>query len=515
MKHTKKLTKILFLFSLSSFVITLILEFSQRYNQILFILRHSTLYLGIAFLISAVVSIFYYIYKSYFIKRQINLVFLNITTLVVMSISLIWIADTRLDFIAENEVPQYMNEILYDDYSNKIYESILVGIAPSIEVIEKTDNKLVLHIEESCVCQQHSYYIEDYFPDDNLDSYINGKVDTFSDIEIVYNDDHSINTYTIRETRNISFEPENLQPYFGYISRKLEITNEYNPIGMIVTQNDYYYTDMMNVTEFQTFSPEEHYAFTVAQASTSYYRLYKSIDDDNEEFYIMENQVQGEDVDEMAILHRSETEVDGMLINFEESENRLEGDGSIISFGPTKSNLIGSVLIGNDYYQYSQAYDQTNVEAGVGYTEILRTYDFNDNKYTLTRNDITFDSISYGVNMLNNYKGLFSSTSYVEMVSRGGTVFEDISRLENPFEIDNIKLYQIEHQEFGHSVSYYMDASPFNPYNPHENSNMFFLPEFAPPITGYFDYYTMLFQNSYTPTIVYENNEMINFIAGE
>ena len=80
MKRKNKLTKTLFLCSLGSFSITLLLEFSQRYNQLLFILRHSTLFLGIAFLIAMVLSFFYYIYKSYFMKKGISLIFLNITT---------------------------------------------------------------------------------------------------------------------------------------------------------------------------------------------------------------------------------------------------------------------------------------------------------------------------------------------------------------------------------------------------------------------------------------------------
>ncbi len=466
-------------------------------------------------MVSVAVSFFYYIYKSYFIKRQINLIYLNIITLIVLSISLIWIANTRVDFIAKNEVPNYMNEILYDEYNNKIYESILIGIEPSIEVIEKTNNKLVLHINENCICQQHSYGVEDYYPDKDLDYFIDGKVNIFVDIEIMYNEDHTIASYTIRETRNVTFEPANLQSYFGYISRKLEIANEYTENGLTVTQRDYYFADAMNETEYQDFSPEEHYEFKIDQASTSYYRLYTSVDNEDEEIFIMEKQAQGDEIDEMAILHRSETENHDILINFEESENRLDTDGLYFWEGPVKSELVGSILIQDNNFQYSQAYDQTNIEAGIGYVEILRKYDFDVSKYILTSNDFTRDSIIYSAKALNNYKDLFSSTSYVEIVSRGGTVFENISRLENPLDIDNIKLYQIEQQGFGHSVSYYMDASPFSPYNPHENSSIFFPVEFEPPITGYFDYYNMLFQNSYNTTIIYENNEMINFVAGE
>lgn len=263
MKHMKKLTKILFLCSFGSFAITLILEFSPRYNQILFVLRHSTLYLGIAFLISAVVSIFYFIYKSYFNKRHINILFLNIITLAILSTSLIWVADTRLDYIVENEVPSYMNETLYDDYSNKIYKSILVGFEPVIEVIEKTEHSLILHIEENCDCQQNSYYLEEYYPDESFDPYIDSIVEILVDIEIVYFDDHTIDRYTIRETRNITYEPAGLSQYYSYVSRKQEIENEYNEDSLVVTRRDYYYGVMLNETEFNGFPEDIHHEFSI------------------------------------------------------------------------------------------------------------------------------------------------------------------------------------------------------------------------------------------------------------
>ncbi len=509
--------------SFGSFIITLLLQFSQRYNQILFILRHSSLYLGIAFLVSAIISIFYYIYKSIFIKRNISLISLNIITLVILSISLIWIADTRLDFIAENEVPYYMNEILYDEYNNKIYESVLVGIEPSVEVVEKTANKLVLHIEENCDCQQHSRDIEEFYPDDEFDSFIDSNVEIFFDIEVIYNDDTSIDSYTIEETRNIQYEPNNVQPYYGYVSRKIEISNEYHTDNLIVTQKDFYYADYMDDNEYITFNSNNHYDFSNDEAVTSYYRLKKSLDNEDKVIYIMEHQVQGEDIDEMAILTHEKTDEGNVFIHFEESDNRLNNDGLIIWFGPVKNDLTGSIFINDNDLEYYQTYYQTSVEGGrIGYTEISRIYKDMTDTRILASNTITVDSIEYPQKGLSFYKDLFSTTSYVEMVGRGGTILEDITRLENPLEIDNIKLYEIEQQEYGHSISYYFEASPFVPYNPHENSNLMLLVDLPPNITkteliqsNYFNYYSMLFQNSYYPQILYENNEMINFIVTE
>lgn len=228
----------------------------------------------------------------------------------------------------------------------------------------------------------------------------------------------------------------------------------------------------------------------------------------------MENQVEGEEIDEIAILHRIESEDGHIQIDFEESENRLVNN-DIIYIGPIKNDLIGSVTLEGNQITYNQEYDQTNVEAGIGYTKINRTYQSELNTYIISNNDFTIDSRDARSEELNHYKDLFSSTSYVEIVTREGTVIQDISNLENPLEIDSIKLYEIEPQEYGFSISYFLDASPFNPYRAHENSGLFLSPEYERSIGGYFNYLAMLFQSAYTPTFVFENNEMINLIAGQ
>lgn len=148
MRKINKHTKIFLLSSLSGFLLSFIIGFLPRYNIILFVLRQSFLYLGLALLVPMIISVFYPMYKRWLLSKNSNLHFLNITTLLVLLISLIFIADYRLDYIEENEVPLLVNVILYDDYNNLIYRSVINGETPSIEIIEKTNNRLVLHIEE-------------------------------------------------------------------------------------------------------------------------------------------------------------------------------------------------------------------------------------------------------------------------------------------------------------------------------------------------------------------------------
>lgn len=510
----KKLTKILFLCSLSSFVITLILEFSQRYNQILFILRHSTLYLGIAFLVSAVVSYFYSIYKRYFIKKQINFFYLNIPTLIVLLVALIWIADTRLDFIAENEVPHYTNEILYDEHNNKIYESILVGIEPVVELIEKTDNTLVIHIEEKCECKQNSHYIEELHPNSELERYIDGSVEIVVDIIVLYNDDSSIDSYTIEETRLITYKPDGLSKHYGYVSRKLEVFNEYNLDNFRATQNSYYLAKIMTEQEFADTPIINHHDFTYDQASQSIVTVYRTLDDTNSEIYIMEVLEEDADVNELAILRRSETNSNKVVISFEESPNRNVPE-FVWSTQSVKSEVSGRFIIDDSRIRYEQSYNEANVERGAGSHEILKEFDYSNDKYTLSTNDHTIDGNDHSNTGISKYGDIFSSTEYIEIVKRPKYALEDILYPENPFEINNINLYQIDKDDFGYTVSHFIDSSPYDPFKTHENSNLMLSDEFESPINGYFGYSSMLFQGTYFPTMIYENNEMLNFITQE
>lgn len=513
----KKIARNLFLCSLSSFILTLILEFSQRYNQILFILRHSTLYLGIAFMICAVVAFFYSMYKSFFAKRQINLVYLNIPTLIIILVSLIWVADTRLDFIAENEVPHYINEVLYDEYNNKIYESILVGVDPQVELVSKTDSILEIHIEESCVCLQNSYYIEEIYPENNLDYVVDGLVEIFVDITIIYNDDNSIESYTIEETRIVTFNPEGLSAQYGHVSRKLEVLYEYNNDSLTVIHSSNYYAEMIPEQEYIDSPIVEHYDFTNDQATQTIYRLYKTLDDNYSEIYIMDVKEEDKDINELSILNRSETDSGEITISFIESPNKNAPE-FVWSIQSIKSNLIGNYIINDNQIRYEQSYDEGNVEHGLGHHSLLKIFDYDTNKFTLSTNSHTLDSTNHTNRDINKYKDLFSSSSFVEIVKRSkGTLSEQITNLENPFNINNIKLYQIDEEDFGHTVSYYIDASPYNPYNRYENSGIM-MPidlEFEPSITGYFNFSSMLFQNTYKPTIIYENNALINFIIND
>ncbi len=513
----KKIARNLFLCSLSSFILTLILEFSQRYNQILFILRHSTLYLGIAFMICAVVAFFYSLYKSIFTKRQINLIYLNIPTLIIILVSLIWVADTRLDFIAENEVPHYINEVLYDENSNKIYESILIGVDPLVELVSKTDSKLEIHIEETCECLQNSYYIEEIYPDINLDRKVDGVVEIFVDITIIYNDDNSMESYTIEETRIVTFNPDGLSIQYGHVSRKLEVLYEYSNNSLSITHSSNYYAEVMTEQEYSDSPIVEHYDFTNDQATQTIYRLYKTLDENDTEVYIMDVKEEDEDINELSILNRIETDSGEITISFIESPNKNVPE-FVWSIQSMKSNLIGNYIINDNQIIYEQSYDEANVEHGLGHHSLLKVFDYDTSKFTLSTNSHIMNSANHTDRDINKYKDLFSSSSFVEIVNRsGGTITERLSRSENLFEIDNILLFQIDEKDFGKAVSYYIDASPFNPYNRYENSNIM-MPldlEHEPPITGYFNFASMLFQNTYEPTIIYENNEMINFIIND
>jgi hypothetical protein len=511
----KKISKILFLSSLSSFVLTLVLEFSQRYNQILFILRHSTLYLGIAFMISALISYFYSTWKPYLIKRKINLVFINIPTLIILSVSLIWVADSRLNYIAENEVPHYMNEVLYDEYSNKIYESILIGIEPLVEVVNQTDSTLELHIEEQCECMQNSNYLESIYPDTELDYFVNGSARIVVDILITYNNDNSINMYTIQESRLITYQPEGLPVHYGYVSRKLDILNEYSLDRIEMTKSSYYYSELVSEEEYGSSIDLEHHEFTNEEVIQTKYSLNKLFTSMSEITYIMNVQVDEEDLNELAILTKEESDSGEILIEFIESPNKNVPE-FVWSIQSMKSNLEGSFIISEDKITYEQSYDEGNVEHGLGHHDILKVFDRNANKLILSTNSHLLNSEDHTGENINSFGDLFSIDLFVEIVNRsGGDLFDKLSRSENPLEIDNISLYQLKQEVYGTSVSLYIDASPFTPYGYNENSNLMQPLEYQPQIQGYFDYYSMLFQTTYYPLVISENNEMINFIIND
>jgi hypothetical protein len=468
-------------------------------------------------LISAIISIFYYIYKSYFIKRNIKLIILNLITLVILLTALFWVADTRLDFIAENEVPIYRDEALYDSYRNKIFISKLDYVEPIVEIVEKTESKLALHVVESCACEQASFVLDDYFPDDTLEKYIDGMVSIFSDIEVIYNDDHTIASYTISETRNIEYMPENLSKYYGYVSMKLEITQEYKDDGIEATYKDYFYSTLMNENDYQNFSSNDHYVFNDDEASVSYYRLKKSIIDD-EVTYLIESQIQDEDTRELVTLHRNQTESGGVIIDFEADDSVFDLPAGIISYGPIKVNLVGSLILEDDYYEYFQEYDQMNVELAHGHFEIYKSYE-TEFKY-ISDYDMTVDEREIWPTEFHRYEDMFSPIIYVEIVRRRGTILENIYELVNPFEIRDVIIYEIEKQEYGYRVANYIDSTYKSPSEQHYNSSVYefirsdIYYEFVPTITGYFDYTSMLLSDSYH-FVIYDNNEMINYIVND
>jgi hypothetical protein len=261
----------------------------------------------------------------------------------------------------------------------------------------------------------------------------------------------------------------------------------------------------------------DHYDFSDDQATQVIYRLYKTLDDNDSEVYIMDVKEEDKELNELSILNRVETDSGEIIIGFIESPNKNVPE-FMWSIQSVKSNLIGEYIISDNQITYEQSYDEGNVEHGLGHHSLLKVFDYDTSKFTLSTNNHSIDDYNYSNMTINKYNDLFSSASFVEIVNRSrGTLSEQISSLENPFDISNIKLYQIDEEDFGHTVSYYIDASPYNPYNRYENSNIMMSLdlEHKPSITGYFNFTSMLFQNTYTPTIIYENNEMINFIIND
>jgi len=511
MKLINKHTKIFFACSISNFIITVVLGFTTRYNQLIFILRHSTLYLGIAFLVPMTLSVFYKPYKKYFLNKGVSLIYLNFITLAVLAVSLVLIANSRLEYIAEYEVPNYMNEILYDDYNNEIYRSILIGVKPTVEVIEKIPNKLVLHIEEVCICQQTSSRIEEQYSLNNLDYFIDGTVDIFVDIEIIYDDNNSIISYTINETRNIMYEPEDLPKYYAYISRKLVIENQYKEDGITITKENYFYNVLYSEDEHLVIPLNEHYSFAEDQGIVSEMKLMSVYDENENELFIMQSQEQNKEIDEMVILYRLDDDLEYIQINFEESENRLVEDGIVLSlsFGP-KLNRKGKITIRDNDIQYNQSYN-FKTAGGITYVDTLRQYDLEFGKYVLKGNDNINGANSFVKTDYYYYSDLFTDKSYIEIVSRGGTPVQIISRGGNPLEVNNVKIFEIEEHKYGISVSYFFDVSPYSPYSYRENSHMYLFSERQK--LDYFNYYHMLLRDTYEQSVIFDNNEMINFIA--
>jgi hypothetical protein len=493
MKKVNKHTKIFLLGSISGVLISFIMGFLPRYNTLLFVLRQSFLYLGLALLVPMIISVFYPIYKRWLINKNSNLHFLNITTLLVLLTSLIFIADYRLDYIEENEVPLLVNVILYDDYNNLIYRSVINGETPSIELIEKTNNKLVLHIEEVYSGMQSAHDLEKLFPDRSFERKELVEAQIWSDVEISYNDDNSISEFIITESRLVKFILDG-EDIYGFSSRQQDIKNTYLNFEFISVQKHSFYNVMFNESELSSFIVEGHHDFSSDQETVVEYRFEEDFQLDVVDYYTLSKQEEDKEYDEIAYIESSFDEFDNLYVEFIENTDRPLQNDYIYLY--STSELEGHILVTDNQvnYFYSRMVNWGTEEL----QEVNRNYNCEDGKYIISSSDSSLfpnetDNYPY-------YGNLFDDSSFVELVRR-----DEIIAVVN-----EIELFEIQDTDFGYMVLYHVYLNPqfTNNYQDTNNINQT-LDIFR---LNYFNYESMLFRYRMNDEVIYENNQVINFM---
>ena len=493
MKKLNKHTKIFLLSSLIGFLLSFIMGFLPRYNTILFVLRQSFLYLGLAMLVLMVISVFYPMYKRWLINKNSNLHFLNITTLLVLLTSLIFIADYRLDYIEENEVPLLVNIILYDDYNNLIYRSVINGETPSIELIEKSNNKLVLHIEEIYSGMQYAHDLEELFPDRSFERKELVEAVIWTDIVISYNDDNSISEFIITESRLVKFILDD-EDIYGFSSRQQDIKNTYLNFEFISTQKHSFYNVMFNESELSSYIVDTHHHFSSYQEMIIEYRFEEDFQLDVVDYYNLSKYEEGKEDDEIAYIESSFDEFDNLYIEFKENPDRPQQNDYIYLY--STSELEGHILVTDNQINY---FFSRMVNWGTEQLQAVnRSYTIDDGKYIIYSSDSSYfpnQSINYSY-----YNDLFDDSSFVELVRRDETVVI----------VNEIELFEIQDKDFGYMTLHYSYVNPEFSNNYQDTNNINLTHDIF--TFNYFNYENMLFKVRMNDEVIYENNQLINFI---
>lgn len=279
MKGERKIMKktLYFLVFLSLIITTL---FLPKYSQLVFVLKHTLIFIFGASLIIVFIKKLYNILLVKYEKiiTDKKLVLFRLFTLVVIS-GLLFLGRTiQLNYIALYESPPVVLCYYYDEYGNYIHGSRMTYVCPTLEIIEKNENYLKFRAEYDYPGNR-----DDYLRSDNSSGPYYRGYDGYGvvDVEIEYNDEHFITSYTSQtsinyellvfsntdslQDSNLSDEGEILKYYNSF---QLSIQTEYDHDSArqiksfyVIEQNNIQYNDIKNVS---------HYDFSNSEPVSTY-----------------------------------------------------------------------------------------------------------------------------------------------------------------------------------------------------------------------------------------------------
>lgn len=236
--------------------------FLPKYNQTVFVLKHTFIYLFFASFTILLVRYFYskLLQMYHNVLTDNKLILFRVFTFIMIGLFLFIGRNIQLNYIALYESPPVVHCYYYDEYGNYIHGSKMTYVCPTLEVIEQEDNFLKVRATYEYPGNDTSHLKRD-----NDGPYYRG-VDGYAvvDIEVAYGEDNYITTYKsqtswnyeLLEFRDIDSTDEGVLSTY-YRSLQLVIETDYGEDAITQSKtthmfedSDVDYTDIKDVNHY-------------------------------------------------------------------------------------------------------------------------------------------------------------------------------------------------------------------------------------------------------------------------
>ncbi len=234
--------------------IAIITSFQPRFNQLILIIKHVSYFLFFSLLaVSIIILIYHRALKQEFFMKHTHQIYLKIFTLLIFGLMLYGLSNIQLNYIERYETPDLSSCQYYDEYGNLLYDSYFRFSCPVLEVIDSGDDYIVLNGIEQVTGVNDTFYLDGTRVNGGL---IESQIDF--DITVRYDELNRIKNYQLLWTQYSTIDTNNDQ-FYGYVSIKREISNDYAENEFTSTQNNYRYEKLLNGIVDSIYS--DHYDF--------------------------------------------------------------------------------------------------------------------------------------------------------------------------------------------------------------------------------------------------------------
>ncbi len=350
--------------------------FTSRYNQILYILKHTVTFIFLA-LLSIKLTLYIFkknLYENHEEFETKHYRLFRILTILSIVVSLTIISVVQRDYILVAETPPMETCYYYDEFGNYIHGSRLIYNCPT-PVVEKTDDSLSMTFDYTYHGSGNGY---SNLSIGGISLYENRKVEIGASrisVEVHYTDDNIIDYYRLREVTNYladdytRTEINRKQEY--NLANQTYITNYYEVIintsfdnGVIIqNKKDYQLLNTENIVESVTDFVFKDFSTSNPNHEREYRINYTSVSQGVNEFLLYEYTPEtGYDEDNPIYEGVVEPTFDGTRLYFENEQTdygSLEFSSKMYAYTTNSHTNSSSFVL--KYYWSIRKYDYTNM----------------------------------------------------------------------------------------------------------------------------------------------------------